>query len=310
VRLTPALASVFFGCGAIGCGVANHSAASATGPLAHPVLVSAASEEGPAAAGGWLAWMQSAGVNPLPPHSRTDVFVRRDRRSYRVNPPGTHALTGGIDGRRLVVQITEGGKSRIARFDLLTHALSYLPSFVNDGAWLWRPDLDGHRILYGAIVPGRSQIVAYEIRLADLDSGHVRILLRLDGHADYAAPGQLRGNWATWVSCPDNVCNVWRENLASGHAESAPDPEYVAHSQFGPAVDPHGVVYFGRSRSSCGDTQIRRWDGRRTTLVIRLPARYAFQYAYLDKTAPRLYFDLTGCNRTARSDIYAIGVHH
>jgi hypothetical protein len=185
--------------------------------------------------------------------------------------------------------------------------LNYLPSFVNDGAWLWRPDVDGQRILYGAIVPGHAQALRYEIRLADLAHENVRTLLRLDGHADYAAPGQLRGEWATWVSCPDNVCNVWRENLLSRHAESAPDPDYLAHSQFGPAVDEHGTVYFGRAHIPCRNAEIRRWDGLRDTRVLRLPEHTAFQYAYLTKDSNRLYFDLVGCARSATSDIYATG---
>jgi hypothetical protein len=276
---------------------------------ARPILVRAASEEGPAASDGWLAWMQSSGVNPVPPRSRTAVFVRSDGgRAVRVNPPGTLAQTGGIDGHWLVLQISRQGRSRLARYDLERHRLSYLPAYVNDGAWLWRPDIDGHRVLYGAIVPGHAQSLRYEIRLADLSRGSVRTLLRLDGHADYAAPGQLRGAWATWVSCPDNVCNVWRENLKTRRAQAAPDLNYLRHSQFGPAVDDRGTVYFGRVLSPCDKAEIWRWHGARVARVLRLPARMAFQYAYLAKRSKRLYFDLVSCVRTARSDIYAATV--
>jgi hypothetical protein len=205
-----------------------------------------------------------------------------------------------------VLQLRQGGRSRLAVYDLAAGRLGYLPSFVNDGSWLWRPDIDGHRILYGAIIPGRSEILAYEIRLADLQTRRVRVLLHLDGHADYAAPGQLRGNWATWVSCPDNVCNIWRENLATGRAESAPDPNPISHSQLGPSVDRFGVVYFGRALASCGAGEIRRWDRHTNSLVLQLPAATAFQYSYLAKNTPTLYYDLVGCARAARSDIYSI----
>lgn len=295
-------------CGAVGCGAAGRAPEHTTVNGARAVLTTAASEEGPAASGPWFAWMQSDGVNTAPPRSATDVFVRKGIRTVRVNPPGTHALTGGIDGRLLALQIIQGGSSRLAIYDLATRRLRYLPSFVNDGAWLWRPDIDRHRILYGAIVPGRSAILAYEIRIADLKTRRVRVLLHLDGHADYAAPGQLRGNWATWVSCPDNVCNVWRENLTTGRAESAPDPDNVSHSQFGPSVDRQGVVYFGRALASCGAAEIRTWNGRNTSLVLRLPADTAFQYSYLAKDATTLYYDLVGCTRSARSDIYSLNI--
>jgi hypothetical protein len=34
------------------------------------------------------------------------------------------------------------------------------------------------------------------------------------------------------------------------------------------------------------------------------------QFAYLAKAADTLYFDLVGCARAARNDIYAVTVHH
>jgi hypothetical protein len=291
---------------ATSCGASKGAFGHPTVPGARPVLTTAASEEGPAADGGTLAWMQSPGVNTVPPRSRTNVLARSGGRTIRVNPPNTYAQTGGIDDHALVLSISGGGRSRLARYGLATRKLAYLPRYVNDGAWLWRPDFDGHRVLYGAIVPGRTAAVRYEIRLADLDRHTVRVLARLDGHNEYAAPGQLRGDWATWVACPESACNVWRENLATGRAEDAPDPDSLVYTQIGPAVDRRGVVYFDRTLASCGNAEIRRWDGRRDTSVLRLPAKFAFQYAYLAEDTATLYFDLGGCTRTATDDVYAL----
>jgi hypothetical protein len=237
------------------------------------------------------------------------VFVRGRRQTTRVNPLGTYAQTGGIDGRRLVVQITTGGRSRLALYDLVGHKLRDLPAYINDGAWLWRPDLDGHRILYGAIVPGSAAVLRYEIRIADLDRRTVRTLARLDGHAEYAAPGQLQGDWATWVSCPESTCNIRRENLATGSIDSPPDPNNLVYTQLGPAVTRSGVVYYERTLGQCGHSEIRRWSGHDDSLVTQLPPNTAYQYAYLAKrNHPSLYIDLVGCTRTARSDIYATTV--
>jgi hypothetical protein len=252
--------------------------------------------------------MQSPRVNHNPPYSTTDVFVRTHGVTRRVNPAGTYAQTGGIDSRWLIVQIIESGRSRLARYDLATHQLSFLGSSINDGAWLWRPDIDGHNILYGGIVPGTNATLAYEIRLADLKTGRVRVLTRLDGHAEYAAPGQLRGDWATWVECTDSNCNVWRENLSNGVAESAVDPDHLTYTQLAPAVDRRGVVYFERALATCGNAEIRRWNAHGESLVLRLPSRFAYQYGYLTKQANTLYFDLGGCARNATDDIYALGV--
>ena len=263
------LVAVVLVCGAAGCGGASRLSEHATVSAARPVLTTAASEEGPAASGPWLAWMQSAGINPVPPRSTTDVFVRKGARTVRVNPPGTYALTGGIAGQSLVLQMSQGGRSRLAVYNLATGRLRYVPSFVNDGSWLWRPDIDGHRILYGAIIPGRAEILAYEIRIADLQTRRVRVLLHLDGHADYAAPGQLRSNWATWVSCPDNVCNIWRENIATGHAHRAPPirtPSLTASSH--PALT--ATASFTSDARSPPVEPERSEDGMNTT--IRSPA--------------------------------------
>ncbi len=85
-----------------------------------------------------------------------------------------------------------------------------------------------------------------------------------------------------------------------------PTPTSWPNSQFGPAVDTHGNVYFGRATAPCAKAEIRSWDGRRDRLVLRLAAHTAFQYAYLAKGADTLYLDLVGCARAARSDIYAV----
>lgn len=70
--------------------------------------------------------MQSPGVNPVPPRSTTSVYVRTDGRTIRVNPQGTYAQTGGIDGHRLVLQVTRAGQSRLALYSLTSRKPRYL----------------------------------------------------------------------------------------------------------------------------------------------------------------------------------------
>jgi hypothetical protein len=291
---------------ACGCGGASEPPAHPHVRGAQPVLATSADEQGPAAGAGAFAWMQAHGGNRLPPRTRADVFLRVGGRTVRVNPPRSYAQTGGFDRGGLVLQVIASGRSRLARYDLATRRLSALPPWVNDGAWLWRPDADGGRILYGAIVPGRAAPLTYEIRLADLQRRSVRVLARLDGHAEYAAPGQLRGAWATWVACPESTCDVWREDLRTGVAESAPDPDHLTHTQIAPAVDRAGVVWFDRTLASCGHAEIRRWDGHGVTTIVRLPARSAYQYGYVAKDGRTLYIDLGACSNAIGNDIYSL----
>jgi hypothetical protein len=252
--------------------------------------------------------MRSTRVGSNWPYTTADVYVRRRGRVYRVNPPGTHAQTGGISRGALIVQVADGGRARLARYDLAARRLTYLPAFVNDGAWLWRPDADGDLVLYGATRPGTHETLRYEIRLANLRTHRVRVLAAVDGHAQFAAPGQLRGSWATWISCPESTCNVWRENLRTGVATPAPDPHYLAYTQVAPAVDTRGVVYFERTFATCGGSQILRWDGRSIHVVRTLPRQTAYGDARLTKDGRDLFFDLGPCARAARDDIDAVSV--
>ncbi len=123
--------------------------------------------------------------------------------------------------------------------------------------------------------------------------------------ANSRAPGQRR------VACPESTCNVWRQNLKTGTAESAPDPDHLVYTQIGSAVDGRGVVYYDRTLASCGNAEIRRWDGTNDSLALRLPPKFAYQYSYLAKKTTTLYFDLGHCHpaATATDDIYKTTVH-
>jgi hypothetical protein len=68
-------------------------------------------------------------------------------------------------------------------------------------------------------------------------------------------------------------------------------------------VTAQGVVYYERTLGTCGKSELRRWDGRRDSLVLRLPSGTAYQYAYLVGRA--LYVDLGRCSWNATADIDA-----
>ena len=103
-----------------------------------PVLVSSRSEEGPAASHGWLAWMESSQPNPSPPWSTTAVYARRSNgHRFRVGPRNRYAQTGGLDGRRLVLQVYDAFRSRIGYADLPETRVRYYGPTINTKLWQW-----------------------------------------------------------------------------------------------------------------------------------------------------------------------------
>ena len=94
------------------------------------VRSSAHDERTPVAGGGYLAWAENH-----PDHPRQyGVYVKRfDGVPHRVNPEGTNAFAGGIDGGTLVYQQASGGRSGIRFYDLGTGRSRQAPAAVNSG---------------------------------------------------------------------------------------------------------------------------------------------------------------------------------
>jgi hypothetical protein len=71
-----------------------------------PVKTGPRNEFAPAAGDDWFAWSQSRRQRPR----LFDVFAQQTgRAAFKVNPKGTLAYTGGIDGATLVYQLIRGG---------------------------------------------------------------------------------------------------------------------------------------------------------------------------------------------------------
>jgi len=268
-----------------------------------PIVHGGGSDEGPVAENGWFAWMNSSTVNVIPPISHTVVYVRyRGGPKWRANPPGTFAETGGISGHTLVIQLIDQG-SELASVDLRTRALHLLPAPFNEQhRFEWRPSLSGPWLLYGSIDYAAQR---YSIVLANLRTRQVRALDEAHGHAAYAAPGQVNGQYATWITCPDNHCIAYRYDIATGTTVPMPPIGGARYWQFGPSVTADGTVYFGLAYLC--DVRLVRWRNGKVRTIYHFPPNTAFQYSYVtDTTPPTIYYDEVACGFHALSNIDAI----
>lgn len=252
--------------------------------------------------------MQSARPNPRPPLSRTDVYVRDESTgtTFRVNPPGTYAGTGGLDGSTLVIQLVRRGHSDLVAVDLSSRTLRPYPAWINTPEWEWRPTLSGRWLLFGRIDFATN---TYAVVLADLRARTSRVLASVSGHAAYAAPGQVNGSYAVWTSCPDNWCQVYRYDIRRHALTRMPNADYYASKQFGASVTRTGTTYFGTAGRGCVDVRLVRFDRGRVSTLLRFPPGTAFQYSFADDrraAGTEILYDRVGCRRQDLSDIYRV----
>jgi hypothetical protein len=239
------------------------ASAAAGGP--QPVLASPLDEKQPAAAGPWLAWAQNNKATP----NRFDVFARRDGgRRHRVNPRGTHALMGGIDGTTLVYQLLRGRGSDVAFYDVRSRRRLRTPSTLATRGWEWDPTISGNDVLFGR---GRPQNHAVERRvvLYDRSTSRALILATTAGGAYSVVPGQVNGDYAVYWQC-FRVCNVFRYQISTARRIHVPNN---GRQEYAPSVTPSGTVYFARSGFGCGTgVRLFRFAGGRVTPLAAFPA--------------------------------------
>jgi hypothetical protein len=289
--------------------------AALSGPAAAGIAPSAvktgtANEQRPAATTAWFAWTQAPPDHP----NRTNVWAEATpvdgTDEFRVNPPGTRAWTGGIEGNQLVYQQIDGGDSDIRRANLtsIPPPISSPPN-VNTDRWEWAPtistDSNGDAwILFGRqnTSSGAQRVIAYNV-----DTAASRELQMTTNFRYALIPGQVNGDWATWTSCKPN-CQVRYVNLVDASPiATVPRPSFVRH-QYAPSVAEDGTLYYVRSGSGCGaNVRLMRTDAGSTQRLVDLPDRRDIftTYASDEGLQTRVYYDRVGCGSGAWN-IYAL----
>lgn len=225
-------------------------------------------EFGPAASSTYLAWTV-ARISGNGFHSNVYAQAIGSDQPFRVNPDGTEALTGGIDGSTLAYE-REGD---IALFDLSTQTELDIPDGVNrPNTAEYSPSISGDHLLFVRIQRQRNSVVLF-----DLSAGTSQVLYskpNTDRRYYILYAGQVNGNYAAWGRDTRSVqddsllsANVWRHDIASDSTTKLPNPDGTL--QYASSVSADGTVYFGRSGFGCGvDTLLigRTLDGDESVL--------------------------------------------
>jgi hypothetical protein len=287
--------------------------ASATPALAvEPVVVvnTDKPEQGPAASTTFLAWFVY--TSSFHPNVRAQAIG--DDTSFRVNPAGTSAYTGGIDGSILIYQwFTADHKPDLAMVDLATHTELDVPDGVNTNASEFAPSISGSHLLFGRGIPHGASVVLF-----DTSTSTSQILYsktETDRKFFDIIPIQVNGNYAVWMQTVISkktgrpvTGDVFLYDIAAETTTKIPHADPERPAQYGPSVDADGTVYFGRSSNACGENAqliSRQLDGTETVLY-EFPTNRDFGFSFAVDNADNttdVYFDRASCRGSDFGDI-------
>jgi hypothetical protein len=218
------------------------------------VVATARYEVEPAAAEGYLAFSRDVAGHP----NRANLIVRHSPDpDVRINPAGTNAFAGSIDGTTLTFwqHPTKGRRGNIRFYDLVGKTYS-APAGVNTKRHETQPHLSGDWLLFA-----RSYRVALSsprrILLRDLVTSEQRLLDF--GDDAYVQAGGLAGNYAAWTRCARLTrCRTWLYDITGPSVTLLPNP--LARSQFAASVTADGTVYYAESGTIlCSDRKVVRF---------------------------------------------------
>jgi hypothetical protein len=269
-----------------------------------PVVVKAGprNEIAPSAGDDWFAWSQSRA-------NRATVFDLLAQQSghsaFRVNPKGTRAIAGGIDGATLVYQLLRTGRSDLRLFDLAARRQLPIPAGINTTKRECCASTSGGWILFSR---GRQMVL-----LRNLTSSQVRVLDALSNPKWLVKAGQLNGNFTVWTRCNPR-CQIFRYDLATASATALPVvPGKIVHS---PSVNEYGTAYYALGSGGCGKSvQLVKQpvDGGSEVIASLPPGRdIGATYAHHVIPSPpgrirktRVYYDVVRC-KPRKWDIYSV----
>jgi hypothetical protein len=271
------------------------------GPLS-PVIDSPAAEFLPSADGDFIAW--AANTRRRPNHVNA-YFSQSGGAKQRVNPEGTQAETGGIDGTKLIYSEFTEDDVDLALYDMGGESSLPLPAGVNTDRNELNPSNSGDFLLFNRnAAPRRSGTQRVVLYNTALDSQTV--IATNDSERRTLRAGQVNGDWAVFVLC-GRTCNVFRYDILGG-GDPIRVPTQGRRPQYAPSVTDAGVVVFARSASRwpCGsNVRYMTWSGSGDPVqFFQLPEGKDTFDSYFDDTGMFLYYDRQSCGPSGGLDVF------
>lgn len=268
------------------------------------VVTTKAVEYNPAATDTYIAWN-------VWDRKHAVVYAKQFGGSkWRVNPRGTDAWVGSIDGTTLIYQQASFSKNRsdIYSYDLSTKTRTKLGKPVSTDRWEYYPAGSGDWVMYGRYYKdGDRKIFLYNTTTLEL-----RQLASTSGRRWQMSPGQVSGNYAVWDKARYRKrhlvgCDVFLYDITADTTTKLSNPN--ARCQYGPGVNPAGTVYFARSGFGCGLNVVLRQlplAGSATTIVSLRDGYDVYSLYAVDNgdTTTDLYYDPGRCGH--QSDIVKV----
>lgn len=297
---------------ALACALGTFVATAAPAVAVEPVVVvdTDKPEIGPAASTTYLAWIVVTPNN----HPNVRAMAIGDDTSFRVNPKGTGAFTGGIDGSTLIYEwFTPDRKSDLAMVDLSTRTELDVPDGVNTNTEEFSPSISGSHLLFGRGIRHGASIVLFDTSSATSEVIYSKT--DTDRRSFFILPIQVNGNYAVWQQATFSKrteqvisADVFLYDIAAATTTKIAKTDPDRPSLYGPSVDQDGVVYFGRSSFACGENAqlvSRQLDGTETVLY-EFPTNRDFGFSGAVDNADNttdVYFDRANCRGADFGDI-------
>jgi hypothetical protein len=301
---------------ALACTLGMSVATAAPAVAVEPVVVvdTDKPEVGPTASTTYLAWIVFSGTN-LNPTIRAEA-IGSDA-SFRVNPKGTGAFTGGIDGSTLIYeQFTETQKSDLMMVDLSTQTQLEVPDGVNTDAVEFSPSISGSHLLFGRRIHQGAEVILFDTNTHT--SQVIATKTNTERRFKFVLPIQVNGNYAVWEQSVINrktdepiSTDIILYDIAAATMTKLPKTDPKRPSLYGPSVDQDGTVYFGRSSFACGENAqlvSRQLDGTETILYV-FPTNKDFRFSgAVDNpgNTTDVYFDRANCRGDDFGDIWKL----